>query len=107
MIPAIVVGHAVSSHCHPSLKGCKMLLCQSLDASGKPAKLDDPADLYAGCKVRASINFYGFDQKGNKGVAVGLRNIQKLSDGERLDGRKKASDEFDAVEEAAFNDSLM
>lgn len=37
MIPAIVVGHAVSSHCHPSLKGCKMLLCQSLDASGNPA----------------------------------------------------------------------
>ena len=37
MIPAIVVGHAVSSHCHPSLKGCKMLLCQPLDAQEKPA----------------------------------------------------------------------
>jgi ethanolamine utilization protein EutN len=37
MIPAIVVGHAVSSHCHPSLKGCKMLLCQSLDAGGNPS----------------------------------------------------------------------
>ena len=35
MIPAQVVGHAVSSHCHPSLKGCKMLLCQPLDADGK------------------------------------------------------------------------
>jgi len=28
MIVSRVVGHAVSSHCHPSLKGCKMLLCQ-------------------------------------------------------------------------------
>lgn len=36
MIPAQVVGNAVSSHSHPSLKGCKMLLCQALDAAGKP-----------------------------------------------------------------------
>lgn len=36
MIPAQVVGHAVSSHAHPSLKGCKMLLCQALDAAGFP-----------------------------------------------------------------------
>lgn len=34
MIPAQVVGHTVSSHCHPSLKGCKMLLCQALDPDG-------------------------------------------------------------------------
>ena len=40
MILAQVVGHAVSSHSHPSLKGCKLLLCQALDAqrrlSGAP-----------------------------------------------------------------------
>jgi microcompartment protein CcmK/EutM len=36
MIPAQVVGHAVSSHCHPSLKGCKMLLCQALNPAGNP-----------------------------------------------------------------------
>ena len=34
MIPAQVVGRAVSSHCHPSLKGCKMLICQPLDEDG-------------------------------------------------------------------------
>ncbi|MBC8125919.1 MAG: EutN/CcmL family microcompartment protein [Gloeobacteraceae cyanobacterium ES-bin-144] len=31
MILAQVVGHAVSSCSHPSLKGYKMLLCQALD----------------------------------------------------------------------------
>lgn len=31
MFVAQVVGHAVSSHCHPSLKGYKMMLCQVLD----------------------------------------------------------------------------
>jgi ethanolamine utilization protein EutN len=36
MIPAQVVGRAVSSHCHPSLKGCKMLICQPLDELGIP-----------------------------------------------------------------------
>lgn len=36
MIPAQVVGHAVSSHYHPSLKGFKMLLCQALDPDGNP-----------------------------------------------------------------------
>lgn len=35
MIPAIVVGHAVSSHAHPSLAGKKMLLCQATDAAGR------------------------------------------------------------------------
>lgn len=36
MIPALVVGNAVSSHCHPSLKGNKMLVCQPLDPAGNP-----------------------------------------------------------------------
>jgi ethanolamine utilization protein EutN len=34
MIPCLIVGHAVSSHAHASLKGCRMLLCQPLDAAG-------------------------------------------------------------------------
>jgi microcompartment protein CcmK/EutM len=37
MIPAQVVGHAVSSHGHPSLKGRRLLLCQPLDGTGLPA----------------------------------------------------------------------
>jgi len=36
MIPAQVVGHAVSSHYHPSLKGHTMLLCQPLDGDSNP-----------------------------------------------------------------------
>ncbi len=35
MIPAQVVGRAVSSHSHPSLKGCTMMLCQPLGAHGE------------------------------------------------------------------------
>ena len=36
MFLAQVVGHAVSSHSHPSLKGYKMMLCQPVDADDKP-----------------------------------------------------------------------
>jgi ethanolamine utilization protein EutN len=35
MFLALVVGHAVSSHSHPSLKGHKMMLCQPLDADDR------------------------------------------------------------------------
>jgi microcompartment protein CcmK/EutM len=40
MIPAQVVGHAVASHCHPSIHGYKLMICRPLDpdgaASGEP-----------------------------------------------------------------------
>jgi microcompartment protein CcmK/EutM len=37
MLSAQVVGHAISTHCHASLKGNRLLLCQPLDADGRPA----------------------------------------------------------------------
>lgn len=37
MLSAIVVGHAVASHRHPSLNGEKMMLCQVLGADGLAA----------------------------------------------------------------------
>ena len=54
----------------------------------------DPDEVYSGCWGRASVNFYPFDSNGNRGVGVGLNNIQKLHDGERL-GAARASAEAD------------
>ncbi|WP_126244362.1 DUF2815 family protein [Chitinophaga rhizosphaerae] len=64
------------------------------DKDGKPLPITDPAQLYSGCYGRASINFYAFDTKGNKGIACGLNNLQKLRDGEHLGGRSRAEDDF-------------
>ena len=36
MIPAQVVGHAVASHCHPSIHGHKLMICRPLDSEGRP-----------------------------------------------------------------------
>lgn len=63
---------------------------------GKPTAITDPSQVYAGCKVRASLRAYAYDVSGNKGVAFALGNLQKLADGDRLDGRKRAEDEFEA-----------
>lgn len=54
----------------------------------------DKEEFYSGCYGRVSINLYSFDKAGNKGIAVGLNNIQKLADGERLDGGSSAEEDF-------------
>lgn len=75
---------------------------------GKPAAITDPAELYPGAKVRASLRAFAFDKDGNKGVSWGLQNIQKLGEGQRIDGRMKAEDEFEATEGAASDmDDLL
>ena len=51
-------------------------------------------EIYSGCYGRASINFFAFNTNGNKGIACGLNNIQKLSDGELLGGRATAEFDF-------------
>ena len=55
------------------------------------------SEVYSGVYARVSINFYAFNTNGNKGVACGLGNIQKVRDGEPLGGKTNAADEFDAV----------
>ncbi|VEI13876.1 DUF2815 family protein [Trueperella bialowiezensis] len=65
----------------------------------------DPTEVYSGCYARVSISFYAFNTNGNKGIACGLGNIQKLRDGEPLGGnRVSAEDDFGAF--AATDDFL-
>lgn len=67
-----------------------------VDANVQP--ILDSTELYSGCYGRASVNFYAYNKNGNKGIACGLNNIQKIRDGEPLGGRSRAEDDFDAVE---------
>ena len=63
-----------------------------------------PEEFYSGCYGRASINFYAFNANGNKGIAAGLQNLQKLAEGEPLAG---ASAEQDFGGENEYKDSDM
>lgn len=58
----------------------------------------DQSEVYSGCYGNISVNFYAYSANGNKGIAAGLGNIQKLKDGESLGGRTTAAEDFDTVE---------
>ena len=65
---------------------------QVVDKDVKP--ILEHSEIYSGVYARVSINFYAFNSNGNKGIACGLGNIQKIRDGEPLGGRVSAEDEF-------------
>lgn len=79
----------------------------NLKSSQKPGVVDqnlqdiiNEQDFYPGCWARATITVYAYDQKGNRGVAFGLQNIQKTKEGDPLSGRMKAQAEFSPIEGA-------
>ena len=62
---------------------------------GPDAKpLFDAEGFFSGCFGRADINFFPYNQAGNRGIGVGLNNLMMVKEGERLDGRMKAEDAF-------------
>lgn len=68
------------------------------------APILDPEEIYSGCYGRAAIVFYPYNVNGNRGIACGLNNIQKLKDGPALGGAP-ASPEADFG--AADDDDLL
>ena len=65
---------------------------QIVDRSVQP--ILNRSEVYSGCYARVSINFYAFNSNGNRGIACGLGNIQKVRDGEPLGGKTSAADDF-------------
>ena len=63
-----------------------------VDAARNP--IIEHSEVYSGVYGRASINFYAFNSNGNRGIACGLNNLQKISDGEPLGGKTRAEDDF-------------
>lgn len=81
-----------------AFEGCMFV---NANSTRKPEIVDKNRDaimsndeFYSGCYGRASLNFYAYNANGNKGIACGLNNLQKLEDGERLAGGSSAEDDF-------------
>lgn len=53
-------------------------------ADGKP---------YSGCYVNATITFFAYDKKGNKGISASLGGVQFLRDGDAFGGGAPASED--------------
>ena len=60
------------------------------------------SDVYSGVYGRASINLYAFNSNGNKGIACGLNNLQKIRDGEPLGGKASAASDFASDDDDDF-----
>ena len=73
---------------------------QIVDKAVKP--ILDREEVYSGCYGRVSLNFYAFNSNGNKGVACGLGNIQKIKDGESLGNRTTAAEDFTTLDDDDF-----
>jgi hypothetical protein len=63
-----------------------------VDADRNP--ILERSEVYSGVYGRASINLYAFNSNGNRGIACGLNNLQKIRDGEPLGGKSRAEDDF-------------
>ena len=75
-----------------------------VDADRNP--ILDSSELYSGIIGRASINFYAYNSNGNRGIACGLNNIQKLADGTPLGGHSRAEDDFADLDDDDDEDFL-
>ncbi len=60
------------------------------------------SEVYSGAYGRASITFYAFNSNGNRGIACGLNNLQKIRDGEPLGGKASAESDFETDDDDDF-----
>ena len=86
----------------PAFEGCYYFNCSSNNAPGVRIKdelgevveaLDD-SEFYSGCYGAVTVNLFPYSASGNNGVGVGLNNVIKLRDGERLSGGRSADADF-------------
>ncbi|MGI6316200.1 MAG: DUF2815 family protein [Christensenellales bacterium] len=60
------------------------------------------SEVYSGVYGRASISFYAFNSNGNRGIACGLNNLQKIRDGEPLGSKVSAESDFATEDDEDF-----
>lgn len=97
----------------PDLQGYEGTIFCSASSKQRPQVVDKDLSaltkedglLYAGAYARAEVVAFAYDTMGNKGVSLGLNNIQKLRDGEAFSGRKNAADVFDKVEDESEDEA--
>lgn len=62
----------------------------------------DSTQIYSGMYANVGVTFFGYNAPQNKGIGVGLENVQKIADGEPLGGsRASADDDFAGLAQPA------
>ena len=87
----------------PECKGMWVINASSKQQPGLVDRRCQPivnsTELYSGVWAYVDVNFYAYNTNGNKGIACGLNNIQKVRDDEALGGRARAQDVFKPIED--------
>ena len=85
----------------PSYKGMYFMNCSSKQKpgirvleNGQVVEALDQQDFYSGCWGAITVNMFPYENSGNKGVAVGLNNVIKTRDDEKLAGGATAEQDF-------------
>ena len=78
----------------------------NVSAKNKPYVVDrardlitDPTEVYSGCYAYVSLGAFAYNVSGNQGVSFGLNGVQKVAEGEPLDGRSRAEDDFEVLDD--------
>lgn len=81
-------------------KGCWVIRSRSDRKPGivgpnpKEEVFFDEENCYSGCWFRVQGGLFAYEAEGNKGVSIGLNNVQVCRQGTRIDGRQSAADAF-------------
>lgn len=83
----------------PECKGCWVITASSKNKPGVVHQSDvntelAPQDIYSGMYARVTINFFGYNGGGKRGVGCGLGNVMKTQEGEPLSGGASAFADF-------------
>lgn len=86
----------------PECKGCWVITANSKQ---KPQVVHQndintellPQDIYSGMYARVTINFFGYNQAGKRGIGCGLGNVMKTREGEPLAGGASAAEDFAGI----------
>lgn len=99
----------------PEFKGMMFFNCNSKDRPGVVEKdsaggfneIMDANGFFSGCWAKLDVNFFPYNTAGNRGIGVGLNNVMKVKEDERLDGKQSAESAFSEFAEAADEADLM
>lgn len=86
----------------PECKGCWVITASSKQKPQVVHQSDintelAPQDIYSGMYARVTINFFGYNQTGKRGIGCGLGNVMKTRDGEPLAGGASAAADFAGI----------
>lgn len=75
-------------------------IVKAMKVNGKSrlVEVTNEEEIYSGCYGYVSVNFFAFNNAGNRGIAAGLNNVLKTKDGSFLGGKASAQSDFAEID---------